>query len=369
MNYVQAVIVRQTQNSLGKSIAGFQLELKGYFRDFPLSGSDGFDPFDYHSGACSEDDFLMKRRILVTGGAGFIGSNVVDLLVEHEFDVVIVDNFVTGKVENINPKARVYNCDVGDEAFREIVRQEKPDCVIHHAAQIDVQTSIRKPEFDAEVNIVASINVLEACRLNGVRKVIYASSAALYGDPLYLPVDEDHPPLATSPYGISKYVVEHYLAMYNRLYGLNFTVLRYANVYGPRQNPLGEGGVIAIFSNRILSGKSCIVYGNGEQTRDFVYVEDVARANLLAIDRADNAVINVSSGTEVRVNSLLDVMKNVFGHDVEVEYAPARPGEILRSSLSNKRAMDLLGWKPEFDVESGIRKLLVYETTKSIAKA
>lgn len=304
----------------------------------------------------------MKRRVLITGGAGFIGSHIVDLLLGHNYDVTIVDNFSTGKEENINHGARVYECDIRSFKLHDIIGKERPQYVIHHAAHIDVNNSLINPTFDGDVNVLGSLNLLEASRLHGVEKVIYASSAAGYGDPLYLPIDEEHPVLATSPYGISKNTVENYLAMYRRLYGMNYTVLRYANVYGPRQNSLGEGGVVAVFVDRILSKQTCIVFGDGNQTRDFVYVGDVARANLLAIDHGDDVIINVSCQRETSINDLVEIMRATVSSNIEVDFAADRPGEIRNSILMNERAKEILGWQPEYDVTSGIRKVFEFQS-------
>lgn len=301
---------------------------------------------------------------MVTGGAGFIGSHIVDLLIVNEFDVAVVDDFSTGKRFHVNPSARVYECDIRLPELNSIVYREQPECIVHHAAHIDVRRSVSDPTLDGDVNIIGSVNLLECARRNGVRKIVYASTAAVYGNPLYLPIDEEHSIRPTSPYGLSKYTVEKYLDIYSELYGLKYTVLRYSNVYGPRQDPLGEGGVVAIFANRILSRQHCTIYGDGEQTRDFVYVEDVARANLLAIDHGDNAVINVSCQTETSINDLVNRMKELTGREVRVTYAPERPGEIRRSVLKNERARELLGWTPVHDVSSGVKKLFEHETAR-----
>lgn len=304
-------------------------------------------------------DHPLKRRILVTGGAGFIGSNITDLLVCEGFDVTVVDNLSTGKRENLNPQARFYQCDITSDELHSVIDEVRPECVIHHAAQIDVRRSVTDPAMDAQVNIVGSINLLEACRRSGVRKVIYSSSAALYGDPQYLPVDEDHPVLPNSQYGVSKHAVEHYLSVYRSVYGLEYTVLRYANVYGPRQDPQGDGGVAAIFTHRVKNGQVCTIFGDGHQTRDFVYVRDVARANLLALDRGDGMILNVGSQHETSITELVHLLSSVLDRDVDVDYSPERAGEVSRSVLSNARIKEALGWEPHYDLYSGIRDLLV----------
>lgn len=265
-------------------------------------------------------------RVLVTGGAGFIGSHIVELLLQHGHEVAVVDNLSTGVESNLLSGVRLYRVDITSCEIGEVFAEERPEVVVHQAAQIDVRRSVEDPIFDANVNILGSINLLEHARRAGVRKVVYASSAAVYGNPLTVPVEEDHPILATSPYGASKYTVEKYLHLYRELYGLDYTVLRYANVYGPRQDPLGEGGVVAIFTHRLAQGLPVTVFGDGEQTRDYVYVGDVALANLMALTAGGGQVINVSCGQEVSVNELLRVMQEVTGLEAEVIRAPERPG-------------------------------------------
>lgn len=300
-------------------------------------------------------------RVLVTGGAGFIGSHIVELLIEHGNDVAVLDNLSTGAEENLPPGVRLYKTDISSPGIRDVFAAERPEVVIHHAAQIDVRRSVEDPLADAQVNILGSINLLEQARLAGVRKVVYASSAAVYGNPLTVPVTEEHPILATSPYGASKYTVEKYLYLYRQLYGLDYTVLRYANVYGPRQDPLGEGGVVAIFSHRIAKGLPVTIFGDGEQTRDYIYVGDVARANLLALTAGDGEVVNIGCGEEVSVNRLLDVMQEVAGTEVTVVQAPERPGEIRRSALANSRARRALGWSPTLSLREGLERVYTYE--------
>lgn len=300
-------------------------------------------------------------RVLVTGGAGFIGSHVVERLLEEGHDVSVVDNLSTGDESNVAPGARLYRVDITSPEIGEVMAAERPEVVIHHAAQIDVRRSVADPIFDARVNILGSINLLEHARRAGTRKIVYASSAAVYGNPLYVPVDEDHPILATSPYGASKYTVEKYLYLYRELYGLDFTVLRYANVYGPRQDPLGEGGVVAIFTHRLAHGLPVTIFGDGEQTRDYVYVGDVALANVLALTAGGGQVVNISCSQEVSVNQLLQAMQEVAGVQAEVEWAPERPGEIRRSALSNRRAQEALGWRPTITLRQGLERVYAYE--------
>lgn len=305
-----------------------------------------------------------EMRVLVTGGAGFIGSHVVERLIEHGCDVAVLDNLSTGREENLPRGTRLYRADVTSWEIGEIFERERPECVIHQAAQIDVRKSVADPVFDAKVNILGSINLLEQCRRTGVRKVIYASSAAVYGDPQTVPVSEEHPILALSGYGVSKHTVEHYLEVYRELYGLDYTVLRYANVYGPRQDPLGEGGVVAIFTHRIARRLPVTIYGDGEQTRDYVYVGDVAEANLLALTRGGAQILNVSTGIEVSVNQLVSTLQELAGREVEVHYASERPGEIRRSALDNSRACRALEWAPRVSLRKGLQEVLAYEMSR-----
>ncbi len=299
-------------------------------------------------------------NILVTGGAGFIGSHIVDALVESGCRVAVADDLSTGKFENINPGVNFYKVEVQAPDFKEVVAREKPDAIIHLAAQVDVQRSLKEPAADAAINIVGMINLLEACRCYNVGKVVYASSAAVYGSPAYLPVDEKHPLAPQSPYGLSKYTAEHYLRIYRELYGIGYTVLRYANVYGPRQDATGEGGVVAIFVDRLLKGENPYIFGDGGQTRDFIYVKDVAAANLAALRRGEGMTFNVSTGGGLSVNRLFEVIKKAAGSGQKPEYLPARPGDITHSYLSNEKAREFLGWAPRRSLEEGLGETLEF---------
>ncbi|TCO60242.1 SDR family oxidoreductase [Caldanaerobacter subterraneus] len=303
-------------------------------------------------------------KVLVTGGAGFIGSHIVDLLIENGYEVVIVDNLSTGKEEFINKKAIFRKKDITDEDLYKIFEKEKPDYVIHQAAQIDVQKSIDNPVFDAKVNILGTVNLLEYCRKSGVKKVIYASSAAVYGNPEYLPIDEEHRINPISYYGISKQTPEHYFDVYSQLYGLKYTILRYANVYGVRQDPKGEGGVISIFIDKMLKGERPIIFGDGNQTRDFVYVKDVAKANFLALEKGDNEIVNISTNRTTTINELVYVMNKIMGTSLKPIYTEPRKGDIVHSYLDNKKALDVLGWKPEYSLEDGLRETIEYYRVK-----
>lgn len=300
-------------------------------------------------------------KILVTGGAGFIASHIADRLVELKHDVVVVDNFSTGKREYINSETRFYKCDITNyETLKLVFDIEMPEIVIHHAAQIDVQTSLKRPSFDAQNNIIGTINILECCRKLNVRKIIYPSSAAVYGNPQYLPVDEKHQIEPISFYGISKYTPEHYIKTFCNLYNMKYTIFRYSNVYGIRQDPEGEGGVVSIFLDKLLNEKTPYIFGDGGQTRDFIYVKDVVEANVLALYRGDNEIINISTNKAVSVNELYKIIKEIIGSSVEVEYKPAREGDILHSYLNNTSANEKLGWNITFRLNEGLRETIEY---------
>jgi len=299
-------------------------------------------------------------EVLVTGGAGFIGSNIVDGLIEAGHQVIVVDNLSTGKKENLNEQAEFYNLDLRDQKLKEVFKENEISHVIHHAAQIDVQHSINDPLFDAQNNILATINLLECCRAYKVKKIIYASSAAVYGEPDYLPVDEEHPIKAMSPYGISKHTPEHYIKMYNELYELKYTIFRYANVYGPRQDPKGEGGVVSIFVDKMLAEERPVIFGDGQQTRDFVHVYDIVKANLLALDNGDNILVNISTQSRDSVNDLVDHLNQILPYEIKAIYQEARKGDILHSSLANGKAKEQLGWTPGYDFKDGLEQTVGY---------
>ena len=308
---------------------------------------------------------MKNKKVLVTGGAGFIGSHVVDGLIEGGHDVVILDNFRTGQRANLNPAAKLYELSIQDGGLEELFSREKFDCVIHHAAQVSVIDSMANPMEDAEINILGSIRVIEQCRKHKVKKFIYANSGgARTGEPQYLPVDEAHPALPISPYGISKHTVEHYLFMYEKTEGFRYTSLNYANVYGPRQDPFGEGGVVAIFSRKMLDGKRPTIYGDGKQTRDFVYVKDLVRANLLALEKGDGESLNVGTGIETSVNDLFKELKKITRFTGDAIYGPARSGEILRTYTKIDRIRKGLGWQPESSLSKGLA-----ETVESFSYA
>ncbi|MFU2158705.1 SDR family oxidoreductase [Caldisericum sp. AR60] len=298
-------------------------------------------------------------KILVTGGAGFIGSNVVDAFVENSFEVAVLDNLSTGKKENLNTKAKFYNADLRDRnALEKVFKEFKPEIVNHHAAQIDVRKSVEDPVFDAEINIVGSTNLFQLAVKYEVKRVVFASTGgALYGEPKVLPANEDTPIEPLSPYGVAKYCVENYLNYFKRLHGIERVILRYANVYGPRQDPLGEAGVISIFTGRILEGKPVFIFGDGTQTRDFIYVEDVVNANLLAIAGSEG-VYNIGTGVETSVNDIVKVFEEVLERKIQVEYLPPRKGEVYRIALDYTKAKQSLGFEPTYTLKEGIKKTI-----------
>lgn len=297
-------------------------------------------------------------KILVTGGAGFIASHVVDLFVERGADVVVVDNLATGRRLNLNPRARFYQLDVRDPALAEVFDRERPDYVSHHAAQVDVRRSVDDPLFDADVNVRGSLNVLECARRLGVRRLVYSSTGgAVYGEPEYLPVDERHPVNPICPYGASKHAVEHYLFMYKQNYGLDYVVLRYPNVYGPRQDPYGEAGVVAVFTGRMLAGQPVTINGDGEQTRDFLYAGDCASANLLVLERPDAAgIYNLGTGEPTSVNRLFAELQAITGYDRPAAFGPAKLGETRHIYLDAGRARGELGWRPTVALPAGLAR-------------
>jgi UDP-glucose 4-epimerase len=299
-------------------------------------------------------------KIIVTGGAGFIASHIVDAFLREGHEVFIIDDLSSGRRENINPNATFYHMDIRKRSeLEEIFSLVQPDIVDHHAAQINVRRSVEDPVYDASINIIGTLNILELSRRYGVKKVIFASTGgAIYGEVDGL-ADESTPTLPISPYGASKRAVEIYLNYYNTVFGLNYVALRYANVYGPRQDPFGEAGVIAIFSERILSGKPCIIYGDGEQTRDYVYVMDVVDANIKALT-CPTGIYNIGTSIETSVNQLIEFLKEASGRDFPVIYDAPRQGEVRRIALSYKRANEVLGWKPNISLKDGIRETFQY---------
>ncbi|MCE5218420.1 NAD-dependent epimerase/dehydratase family protein [bacterium] len=309
-------------------------------------------------------------KILVTGGAGFIGSNIVDRYLAEGHDVAILDNLSTGRRENIDPRARLYEVDIRDwDRVLDVFATERPQILNHHAAQMDVRRGVEDPAFDAATNIVGSIYLLEAALRNGIEKVIYASSGgACYGEPDIMPAPETAGIHPISQYGISKHTVEHYLWLYNYNDGLRYTVLRYANVYGPRQNPHGEAGVTAIFSGMMLRGEQPRIFGKGDKTRDYVYVGDVVQANVLALTRGDNDIFNIGTGVETADQEVYDAIAAATGYAKPAVYAEERKGEIRRTALDARKAKEVLGWEPSVNFRQGCQLAVDYVRSGQAAK-
>jgi UDP-glucose 4-epimerase len=299
-------------------------------------------------------------RILVTGGAGFIGSHIVDQYIAAGHEVSIVDKLWEeggGKKANVNPRARFYQVDITDETpLQSIFDEVRPELVSHQAAQHSVAISTKNPQLDARVNVLGLLNVLTNCTRVGTRKIIFASSGATYGTPANLPINEETPQRPESPYGITKMVTEHYLRYWQDAYNLNYTALRYGNVYGPRQDPNGEAGVIAIFAKHFLKHEPVRIDWDGEQQKDYVYVEDVARANLLAIDHGDNDIFCIATGHGTSVNEIYRDLAQITGYEPQIVRAPRRPGDIYLAYFDCSKAGRILGWKPEVSTEQGIKK-------------
>lgn len=306
-------------------------------------------------------------KVLVTGGAGFIGSHVVDTFIANGYQVVIVDDLSTGRETNLNPAATFYKIDIRSPQLAEVFEKEQPDYISHHAAQMDVRRSVVDPYFDADVNIIGSINLIECARKYGIKRFVYISTGgAVYGEPEYLPCDENHPVNPICPYGASKHTVEHYLYMYNFNYGLNYTVLRYPNVYGPRQDPHGEAGVVAIFTGLMLKGQQAYINGDGEQERDFVFVADCARANLLAVQKDVNGIFNIGSGRATSVLEIFDNLKAITDYPLPRAHAPAKVGETRRIFLDAAKAAHVLGWEQTVGLEEGLKKTVDYFKTREL---
>jgi len=298
-------------------------------------------------------------KVLVTGGAGFIGSHVVDGYLAEGLDVVVVDDLSRGARQNLAPGVCFYQVDIrARAALGSIFEKEQPDLINHHAAQIDVRQAVREPAFDAETNILASIHLLELAIQHGVKRFVYASTGgAIYGEPKTLPADEDTPVLPITPYGISKHTVEHYLFLFNILYGLPYVVLRYGNVYGPRQSSKGEAGVVAIFCEQMLQGITPTIYGDGTKTRDYIEVSDVVRANVQALKLGDGEIFNIASGVRTTDFEIFTAVREALDiPPFEPAYAPKRPGEVDHIGLDLSKARAKLDWQPQVGLRDGIQK-------------
>ncbi|RPI02351.1 MAG: NAD-dependent epimerase/dehydratase family protein [Ignavibacteriae bacterium] len=295
-------------------------------------------------------------NILITGGAGFIGSHIADAYIAEGHRVVIVDNLSGGVLGNINPKAKFYQLDVRSEKLEDVFQKEKIDVVNHLAAQMDVRRSVSDPKFDASVNVLGGLNLFESARRHRVKKIIFSSTGgAIYGEQDYFPADEEHPMRPLSPYGITKLCTEKYLFFYHAVHGIPHVILRYANVYGPRQNPHGEAGVVAIFCNKMLKGEQPVINGDGTQTRDYTYVGDVVNANVRALQVEGSNIFNVGTGVETDVNKLFLELRRHLHPSCPERHAPAKAGEQQRSVISFKKIETLLGWKPTVPLEEGLR--------------
>ena len=294
-------------------------------------------------------------KILVTGGAGFIGSHVAEALLQKGHEVHILDNLSGGFRKNIPAKAVFHEMDIQNKAVHELWADHNFEVMFHLAAQMDVRKSVADPIYDANINIIGLLNLLEAGRKNGLRKVIFSSTGgAIYGEPITSPQDENHPNIPMSPYGITKMVSEHYLRFYGELHGLQWIALRYGNVYGPRQNAHGEAGVVAIFTEKMLRNEPCFINGDGLQTRDYVHVSDVVQANVLALDYNKNDIFNVGTGIETNVVELFRHIKTFTESPAPEDHAPAKAGEQMRSVLCNQKLQNVLGWKQTYSVEKGL---------------
>lgn len=299
-------------------------------------------------------------RVLVTGGAGFVGSHVVDILIEQNHEVSVVDNLISGNTENINPKTKFYQTDIRSSEFEMVFQEESPEIVYHLAAQSIVPPSIKDPLYDESVNVGGTLHLLELMKKHDSKKIIYSSSAAIYGNPVSLPINEEHQIQPISPYGLTKFLAEQYIALYYRMYGIDYTILRYANIYGPRQTLNGEGGVITIFIDKLRNGQPLIINGDGLHTRDFIYVRDVAEANLLSMKHGSNGILNISSGKAVSLMELIAGFEEVMDTKIEVIHREEREGDIVHSTLDPSRSSELLDWKVMTSLLDGLRETILW---------
>jgi UDP-glucose 4-epimerase len=309
-------------------------------------------------------------KVLVTGGAGFIGSHLADRLLKDGHEVVILDDLSAGHVEHLHPDARFYQMDVHSPWLDELFKIERPEAVLHQAAQASVRRSVEDPGFDASVNVMGTVTLLQASVRHGVRRFLFASTGgALYGDADMIPTPEDYPTLPVSPYGASKLAAEVYLRTFHALHGLSYAALRYANVYGPRQDPHGEAGVVAIFAQRLLSGETAHINGDGKQTRDFVYVGDIAEANARALTSNAVGSFNVGTGVETDINTIFQLLKRLSGNNQAEVHGPPMLGEQRRSVVDARKLERVMGWRPQTSLEAGLDATVRYFRRASKAPA
>ncbi|MBV7506564.1 NAD-dependent epimerase/dehydratase family protein [Bacillus sp. sid0103] len=307
------------------------------------------------------------NKVIVTGGAGFIGSHIVEELLLRDFNVTVIDNFSTGRQENIEHlPIEIYNHDITDPSVIDLIVSLCPDYIIHQAAQVSVAESVKDFLMDEKINIRGSLHMINAAIKAKVKRFVFASSAAVYGNPVTLPVTIEHLTNPESPYGLTKLSVENYLKMSSKLYQLPYSILRYSNVYGPRQDAKGEGGVVAIFSSQLTENSTPVIYGDGEQTRDFIYVKDVAAANVKALHANENISVHVSSGSFISINELFETMKKAAGSDLSPIYKQDRPGDIRHSILANEETKTLLSWEPSTNLFEGLQETLQFAMKKQL---
>ena len=311
-----------------------------------------------------------STKVLVTGGAGFIGSHLVTGLLDNGYSVAVVDNLSSGQLRNLDHRATFYHAPINDQRIKQIIQREGPEIIFHLAAQSSVRQSTLDPVTDADSNVLGTIRLLDAAASEGVEKIVFSSTGgAIYGNPDTVPCDEDAPVNPLTPYALSKYVSELYLELFYRTYGLQYTILRYANVYGPGQDPNGEAGVIAIFAGLMLRGRSPNIYGDGEQERDFVYVSDIVEANLAAMYRGDGRIYNIGAGEPVTINRIYSLLQECTEFRQEPVYRPRRAGDVLKIALDYSRATRELGWEPKTPLEEGLRHSVDYVRQASVRRS
>jgi len=299
-------------------------------------------------------------KVIVSGGAGFIGSHLVDALIDRGIEVHIIDNLLSGRKENINPQAQLHVADICSEEASKVIMNIRPDAFYHLAAQADVGKSVQYPKYDGNINIIGTLNVLEACRRAKVGKFIFASTSAVYGNLNNEIISEEEIAVPASFYGLSKLTAESYIRLFYELYRQSYTILRYANVYGPRQLPKGEGGVVSVFLDRLQKGGPINVHGDGQQTRDFIYVKDIVAANIAALELGDQETIQVSTSQKTSINDILSLLTEIHGISIQREFTAPREGDIKHSCLCNEKARNLLNWNPSYTIENGLRETYTF---------